>query len=377
MSLVGLPVQAVQEALLAKIGQRPIYSIPEGPQQLNFQTTTSTNFDTTLINYTLVPPKGMALGRIFLQNWSVNFTITGTSASGPLLQVGTGFGPRAWPIASSINNITAQLNNGGLTLEYDVLSALFACKAMFDQDDQELSTFPSFPDQFQNYGDWQLYGSARNPLALYGEFSCGRLNSRGGYQGLTILSNPSGSGTLTATCNLDVWEPLVLSPFRQKGLDAAFVGLNQVNVTINVMDLTRMLSIDTSSPLANTITLITPTFAQPPALYNTQLTPKEESPIPKTGMYGYNRINRFKSPMSPLAPGASITVTSPVITLTSIPPAIIVFARRSIGTQSYATSDAFLSLNNLNVIWNGQAGLLSNATQAHLFKIARQNGVNM
>jgi hypothetical protein len=134
-----------------------------------------------------------------------------------------GFGPRAWPIASCTNNVQCQLNSGGLNLQYDTLSTLFRCRAFWDQDDVELTTFPSSLDQFQNYGDWANYGSARNPLNLYGEWSIGRVMSRGGYPGFSV-SNSSGGGTLTATSTLNVYEPLIISPFLQKGLPAAFVG---------------------------------------------------------------------------------------------------------------------------------------------------------
>jgi len=59
-------------------------------EQLNFNTTTSTSYSTQIINYNITPPKGMAIGRIFIQHWNVTTTWTGTQASGNLLQVGTG-----------------------------------------------------------------------------------------------------------------------------------------------------------------------------------------------------------------------------------------------------------------------------------------------
>lgn len=147
MSLAGIQTSHVQDPILARVGEVPVYQIPTGAQQKNFLQTVSNQFSTSVINYTVTPPKGMAVGRVFMQNWQVTFTIQGTSASGPLLSVGTGFGPRAFPIASATTNVQAQLNSGGLNLQYDVLTALFRLSAFWDQDYTELGTFPNELDQ--------------------------------------------------------------------------------------------------------------------------------------------------------------------------------------------------------------------------------------
>lgn len=117
--LAGIGISHAQDAILARVGETPSYVVPTGAQQRNFQTTTSTSYSNTVINYTVNPPKGMAIDRIFMQNWQVTFSITGVGyAGGPLLQVGTGFGPRAWPIASATTNV--QVNSIDLTCHLPV-----------------------------------------------------------------------------------------------------------------------------------------------------------------------------------------------------------------------------------------------------------------
>jgi len=127
--------------------------------------------------------------------------------------------------------------------------------------------------------------------------------SRGGYPGFSV-SNSSGGGTLTATSTLNVYEPLIISPFLQKGLPAAFVGLNQATITINISDTTlqRLWSVDTTSATASSFSAVSSVFNSAPQLFNTQLTPSVLSPIPQRALYAYDRVYRFLTPMSSIAP---------------------------------------------------------------------------
>lgn len=271
------------------------------------------------------------------------------------------------------------MNSGGLNLQYDILSTLFRLSAFYDSDYTELSSFPSMLDQFQSYGDWQRFGSARNPLGLYGETTLGKSNSRGGFSGMTIVSNTNTAAVVT----MDVWEPLILSPLAIRGQPAAFVGLDSLTVQINVGNLSRMMSIDTQSAIASTITSINvvsgiggTVFTAAPALYSVMLVPSVISPIPNTALYSYDRTNRYFSAMPSVAAGASVTTTSQTITIDKVPAQLVFCARQQQSDLTYASSDTFLALTNVNLSWNGQAGLLSNASQLQLWKIAIKNGVN-
>ena len=88
-------------------------------------------------------------------------------------------------------------------------------------------------------------------------------------------------------------------------------------------------------------------------------------------------MNRYNTtPISTLAPNASATVNTTTAQLDFIPPVILLAARIQDSSQSFATSDTQLAITNLNVSWNGNSGLLSNASQVDLFKIAHRNGFN-
>jgi hypothetical protein len=322
----------------------------------------------------------MAVGRIMLQRWQVSSTIIGTQASGPLLQVGTGFGPRQWPISSCISNVQMTINTGSINLQYDILPMLFRCRSFWDIDEIELTTFPNALDQFQRYGDWQVYGSARNPLNLYGEWSIGKVHSRGGFPGFDVTVNGSGGGTLTGVATGDFWEPLVLSPFLQKGQVADFVGLNQATLTINVSDTTyqRLWSMDTTSAIASAFMSCVTTFTAVPTITQLQKTPSVLNRIPDRALYAYDRVYRFTTAMSSMAPNSSQTVTTTQpLSLSFIPPIILIGARRAQSGWNISTSDTFLALQSLNIVWNGNAGPLSAFDQAQLYKIAKKNGVNL
>lgn len=384
MSLAGLPVVNVEDATLALVNEKPMYGIPTGAEQLTTVITPANGFSINTapntITYNVQPPKGMAIGRVMLQRWQVQSTITGTQGTGPLLQPGTGFGPRQWPISSCINNVQMTINTGSINLQYDVLPMLFRCRAFWDCDEIELTTFPNALDQFQRYGDWAVYGSARNPLNFYGEWSFGRVHSRGGFPGFSVVSNGSGGGTLTSVVTLNVWEPLILSPWLQKGQVADFVGLNQATLTINISDTSyqRLWSMDTTSSGASAFASCTTIFTAVPTVTVLQKTPSVLNTIPDRALYAYDRVYRFTTAMSNMAPNATQQVTtSQPISLSFIPPIILIGARRAQATWNISTSDVFLAMQSLNIIWNGNAGPLSTFDQAQLYKIAKKNSSNL
>ena len=84
----------------------------------------------------------------------------------------------------------------------------------------------------------------------------------------------------------------------RQGLPAGFAGVDNAQFTINLSQaapsgsngLSRMLSVDTTSALANPITSINGVFAAAPTLYYTQITPSLLSPIPTSALYEYNEV---------------------------------------------------------------------------------------
>lgn len=379
MSNAGLQSERIEEALISKLGMVPIYGVVTGADAVNYVPYTSNNYSNTSITYVVQPSDGMVVDRIMMQHWRLAWTIQGTSASGPLLAPGTGFGPRSWPAARCINNVQGSINSGGISVQYDQLGPWFAMKNLWQSDDIELTTFPSMADQFQQYYQWQTLGSTRNPLNLYGSSTMiDGVPSRGGFSGLSITSNPSGSGTLTATGFLDFYEPVILSPLEQKGMPAGFIGLRQLQMIVNISNLQRALSIDTNGPTANPISSVVVTFASAPILLTRELRPAIISPVPDTQMYEYNKLDRYyTNAIGTIAAGATLSnVQSITMVLQNIPSMILICARQQLQDQSYNTSDTFMAINAINISWQGNSGLLSNASQGELFKITRKNGCN-
>jgi hypothetical protein len=196
-------------------------------------------------------------------------------------------------------------------MQTDVLQQLIRYGDL--QDDLDMGSFPSMLDQFQAYFQWANFGSNRNPLALYGETSLGKVNSRGGFSGWQVLTNPSGGGTLTATARLACFEPVLLSPCSLGGVQSGFVGLQTFNLTVNIGNLHRMISYDGVN--SNAVTCVG-AFHTQPALYTVQLTPSAWTPSPRRALYPFNQVTRnYNDAGSAVTPGSSVVLQSGTYTL--------------------------------------------------------------
>lgn len=171
MSRAGLPVVGLIDPVL-NFGEKKAYGIVLGGSATDWrQYPVNGTATTTSMSFSTPPPDlGTVLDPKIYMVWNVQLTFTGTSASGPLLQLGTADGPRAWPIAAAIGtgSIGVSFNNCTVTQNMDVITALMRYGENRKDRLGQLSTTPCMLDQYQNYGDWQQFGSGRNPLALYG-----------------------------------------------------------------------------------------------------------------------------------------------------------------------------------------------------------------
>jgi hypothetical protein len=225
------------------------------------------------------------------------------------------------------------------------------------------------PDQYQEYKDWAQYGSAKNPLASYGENSSE--DPRGGFMIVPDAITPLRK--FRVVCS----EPLMMSPFFQGvgRVEEGFVNINQMNINYRwTQNLTKILS---HSTLANALNVTSVSMYQPPELLITYITPSSDQLLPALQSLPYHKTLDFIKSQNDIGPGVTRQYISDSIKLSQIPECLYFFVRRNRSTANQNTSDSYCRINNVNIQYNNQSGILSTATPEQLFEMSKRNGLNM
>jgi hypothetical protein len=284
------------------------------------------------------------------------------------LQLGTNDALRQFPIHSIADVLTVQVN--GETISDNVGDKLHAMLTYGNRDEwnKSISMTPCEPDNYQEYADWATYGSAKNPLANYGEASA--YDPRGGFP-VEVLAPNKFRAVVT--------EPIMLSPFLN-GMghqEEGFVNVQQFNISYRwKTDLSKVLS---HSSLGNPITSVTVRFYQAPEILTTFITPDLTMPLPELQILPYHKPQEYIKSQTPsgLAPGATTQIVSDSIKLSQIPRRLYVFCRHERSGSDFNTADSFLALQRLEVLWNNQSGLFAQCGPQELYEISRRNGSNL
>ena len=283
------------------------------------------------------------------------------------LQLQTNDALRQYPISAITDVLTVSINGESVSDNLgDKIHALL-CYGNRDEIHKSTSMTPNFPDNFQEYSDYSLYGSSKNSLGGYAE--CGMSGDpRGGFPVEVIAPNQ---------IRAVITEPIMISPFLngQGSQDEGFVGVNQFQINYRwKSDLSKILS---HSSLGNPITSVDVKFYQAPEILYTQITPDLTQPIPQLQILPYVKLQEYLKPTINFAAGEVKQLVSDSIKLSQIPKYMYIFARHSRNTSNYLTSDAFLCLDRLDVLWNNQSGLFSQCGKEELFEISKRNGCNL
>ena len=283
------------------------------------------------------------------------------------LQLGVNDALRQFPLSSLCDVLTIQINGESISDNLaDKLHAML-CYGNTAQDRIDtVSTSPSMPDAYQQYSDWGLYGSAKCPLKCYGEN--GYEDNRGGFP-CEVLSPTKFRVCLT--------ESILMSPFLSGfgEQDEGFVNINQMNISYRwKSNLSQILS---HSTLGNLITVVNVVMYQAPEILTTYITPDLTQQIPAKQILPYYKTQDYIKQVAPLADGASTVVISDSIKLSQIPKKLYLFCRHSRNTSTQNTSDSFLVIERLNILWDNQSGLFSSSSQQDLYEMSKRNGCNL
>ena len=283
------------------------------------------------------------------------------------LQIGTNDALRQFVIGSLTDVLTVQIN--GETISDNVADKFHAmlCYGNDAQSRQGVNSMsPSMPDGYQEYKDWATYGSAKNCLASYGE--TGLDQGRGGFP-IEVIN--------ARTFRVVVTEPLYMAPFLTgfEHQDEGFVNVNQMNIAIRWK--TQLSQILSHSSLGNAITSVDVSMYQAPEILTTFITPDLTEKIPQLQILPYSKPQEYIKSVETLTPGASTRVISDSIKLSQIPRKLYLFCRHQRANSNQNTTDSFLRIDRLSILFNNQSGLFSSASEQDLFAISKSNGLNL
>ena len=277
---------------------------------------------------------------------------------------------RQYPIHSLCETLTVQINGESISDNVsDKLHALLNYGVTQKERNCSVSTTPAMPDNFQEYADYAQFGTAKNPLGGYGEN--GAEDPRGGFVIVPDAVTPLRKFKVVCV------EPIMMSPFFQGVGDAeeGFVNINQMNINYRwTQNLSKILS---HSSLGNAITNVSVSMYQPPELLVTYLTPAENQILPALQTLPYSKTLDYIKQQPTILAGASALYISDSIKLSQIPDTMYFFVRRNRSTGNQNVSDSFCRIDNIQVLWNNQSGLMGTATPDQLYEMSKRNGCDL
>lgn len=358
------------------------FSVVKGGMNVSAQTFNANSKSESQQTYNIVlPSENTLVSREVIWKQKIRFTATGKPATGKrLIEYGDDCAFGAFPLNQQVETIQCVLNNNTVSEQTkDSLATMLNFMSMDDMKYYSTMT-PTMPDQFKNYADADK--AFNDVLSGYkaGNY-LGDEIPRGSHP-ITIIgdnnASPDGNTTMTVVFEVEFAEPLFISPFAYSAgrysATSAMYGLSALNLTMN-LDATckRMFRLKNAIPEFSLKTVPNE------GTYEIQLmliTPQSSDFLPQRNILPYVNLNRYTKDNGLIGAGASGTIQSPNISLSSIPDKLICVVRKKMSSQSYVDSDTFMAIKKVNITFGNQTGILSSCSTEQLFKASVANGVN-
>jgi hypothetical protein len=155
-----------------------------------------------------------------------------------------------------------------------------------------------------------------------------------------------------------------------------FYGINQMQLTMQ-MDSAASRAYNFAIPAAGITKAVTSVAYFKSALQCRFLTASPSTILPEL-----NAVPFYQSPIfvttgsAALASGASVTIQSSNIQLSTIPDTMYIFARKQQSTLSNTDPDAYCTINNISINFNNLSGILASASQQQLWRCSQEAGSN-
>ena len=403
----------LKDSRLADITDNLTFAVQSGAANTTYQQFNAVATSNSSATFTIqIPSESIVINRELLISTGITWSLSipnvadGTQA----LRWGVNAALQAFPFNKLVSTATATINNTTVTInEQDVID----CLLRFN-DSRELyrynSMTPTLPDQaYLNYADG--VASNNNPLGswidqsydldqaprgafpvsiVYAERIPTATPNAAGTPVSSLLNATGASQTYNIVFNTQVTEPLFLSPFIFGNPEynmGGIAGVNTINFVFNI-DSSAKRYMSLASSVGGGAAAITlgrayggSTFTNPFQGGNTRmlfnfLSTQASDLIPSRNVSPYMDYPRYlsQSTQNPeVAVNATARITSQNIQLNQLPDYFIIAVRKPMSSQTIYDSAGFLTINNISINLNNQAGLLSSATQNDLWRISVNN----
>ena len=395
----NVPSFAVQEGAIS-LSNVPFQAITSSSSNLSF------NINTPSKNVFM--DRKLALSTGVIMAIDVHLLNKPTAAGGedaipvPILRFGDNCALCAFPLQSCMNSLNVMINNTNVTVnQKDILNELLRLTNM--KSNRKLRTTPTMLDKYAFYGD--ANNNINSPLMGYGKSFDADSVSNGAFSSIewcdingnaqpeptypTDAASYGANKVKTFYFKFSVTENLVLSPFIFNEEESDSVGLYGVsNLSINATfgDVSRTLRIynDSGTTAGNyNATFNNCRFASQnpfvtPTINCVFRTPPLSHSLPQVNILPYMETPRYISPQKgrTLQPNDTAELISDNIVMNQIPDLLLIYVKPGL-VQDPTYGDFYLPPKNIAISYGTQAGIMSTMTQAQLFEISVNNGLDM
>lgn len=380
----------VKDSRIHSITDNIPFGVVKGGMNISAQSFNANSKSESQQTYNIVlPSENTLVSREIIWKQKIRFSASGTPAVGKrLIEYGDDCAFGAFPLNQQLETVQVVLNNNTVSEQSkDSLATLLQFMSMDDMKFYSTMT-PTMPDQYKNYIDADksnndVMGGYKAGNLLGDEVPRGahpiRIIPESELAGNTNPVSADGLTLITVVFEVEFAEPLFISPFAyfagRYSSTSAMYGLSALNLTMN-LDATckRMFRLKSAIPNFSLRTLPNE------GTYEIQLmliTPQSSDFLPQRNILPYVNLNRYtKSENGFVIAGASGSIQSPNISLSSIPDKLICVLRKKMSSQSFTDTDTFMAIKKINITFGNQTGICSSMTQEQLFKASVANGVN-
>ena len=387
------------------------YEVYEAPRYTSIQTYPVVSSSNSSLNFNIQTPSLQTIiNKRMYVNTSIQFVCNLTPAVQPStngttvnpnwpFNWGTSVAPSAYPLQSLISTLQLTINNTTLSqVQSEEIQTIL--RLMDPSKLQRNSMTPTQLDSVMNYED-ALFTNA-NVLSGYENSQANTLNQPNGAIPLDFLymSTTGAPGSYVPFDRLSqlsisqlwfqftVTEDLVLSPLLFGDVKSAYsngmYGVNTLNWIMNLGLPNRCIRCALQNPVLPATSVSTMSFvlATPTnssmsgssafsSLCNMILEyaaiPSEIS-LPSKNLHGFFEFPKYITSGFNATPGVTSSLQSSTISLKCIPDYLVFYIRKAWGQQTNYDSDFAMVINNINLTWNSNSGILSSATPTQLYE---------
>ena len=364
------------------------YAVLKGGQNVVCSTQPAISQSTSALTFNIqVPSEQTVVDRRLL--WAQTTQLTFTHANA--IVYGTDVCLAPFPNHQLCSTLQATINNNSTSINIrDVLPPLLKV-----EEGRELQRFsgtcPTTSDVYYKYTDCQ--GQPNNPTGSFNLLSSDTTVPRGAFFGYNVptpgtainagvtMTRSGNAGAYTYVLTYSTAEPLFCPPFiwgAPISNTAGIYGVQNMNLVCNFVNgnrAIRFLTAEAQTGFSSTGTVSITSVTQARLLLN-YLTPHPSDLMPARNVVPYMEYPRyFSSPGTEVTAGNVTTLTSNTYNLNQIPDKLIIFARIPSSTAlTPSDADTFMAIQGISINFNNNAGILSSASMADLYRYSVEAG---